>query len=775
MDHIKKVAVIGAGTMGSGIASHVANTGRPVVLLDTIPEGAKARNRIAASAIERMLGSRPPAFMDQRSAELITPGNTEDHLDWLADADWIAEAIVERVDVKQAPYEKIDAMRKPRSLVSSNTSTIPLARLTENMSVPMRQDFCITHFFNPVRYMRLLELVAGPDTRPDTIDQLAQFCDIALGKGVVHCSDTPGFLGNRVGVYALQTGLVAARQLGLRVEEADAIMGRPMGIPKTGVFGLYDLIGLDLMLDVASSLASELPRTDPFQEVASGIPLITELVAQGYTGNKGLGGFFRVEGDSANNTRQAIDLDTGEYRPAIRPSLETARIGEREGLRALVACDDKYGRFAWRVLSRTLAYAAALVPGTSEDLLPIDEAMKLGYGWNRGPFEMIDELGPSWFCQRLADDGLAVPPILAAAAERPLYRAEGHRLRYIAIDGSYRDVSRPCGVARLSDTTRAATPLAENAAASFWDIGDGVGCIEFHTKANALSPLSMELIREAVWMAEKSFKALLMYNDAPHFSVGFNLEYALGAAKRDAWEELDRSLLGFQQACLSLKYAKVPVVSAPSGMALGGGYEVLIHSHALQAHSNSVMGLVETIVGLVPSGGGCKELLHRWTDPTTSIEERVAGALKVFEIIGMGKTGSSPVEWQRLRLALDRDRNSMNRDRLLLEAKRLALALVHRYRPPASPRFKSLGNAGHDAMHALLDDLAAKGITTPHDQVVGQALAKVVCGGAEPQDAWVSEKDLCSLEREAFISLAKTKGTVDRIEHMLTTGKPLRN
>ena len=316
MDGIKKVAVIGAGTMGSGIASHVTNAGYPVVLLDIVPDGTSERNLVADTAIERLTKSAPPAFMDKRNTGLVTTGNIEDDMYLLADADWIAEAVVERLDVKQTLYEKIDAVRKPGAMVSSNTSTIPLARLTERMSKGMKGDFCITHFFNPVRYMRLLELVSGPDTRSEVIDRLSHFCDVELGKGVVPCKDTPGFLGNRVGVYALQVGIVAAAELGLLIEEADALMGRPMGIPKTGVFGLYDLIGLDLMLDVASSLAGELPEDDSFHEVAGGIPLIGELVEKGYSGNKGLGGFFRTVSGEGASSREAINLDTGKYRPA---------------------------------------------------------------------------------------------------------------------------------------------------------------------------------------------------------------------------------------------------------------------------------------------------------------------------------------------------------------------------------------------------------------------------------------------------------------------------
>ena len=775
MQTIKKIAVIGAGTMGSGIASHATNAGYPVVLLDIVPKQGDDRDAISKFAVQRLLTASPPAFMDKRNADLITTGNIEDHLDLLADVDWIAEAIVERLDVKQALYEKIDTVRKPEAMISSNTSTIPLSLLTENMSAGMKENFCITHFFNPVRYMRLLELVSGPHTRSEVIDNLSKFCDEDLGKGVVRCNDTPGFLGNRVGVYALQVAIIAAAELGLKIEEADALMGRPMGIPKTGVFGLYDLIGLDLMLDVASSLAGVLPVTDAFHKVAAGIPLIGELVEKGHCGNKSGGGFFRTITQNGESVREAINLQTGQYRRATRPILETAVRGEADGLRALVEADDKYGRFAWRVLSHTLSYAASLVPHTSEDLLPIDEAMKLGYGWLKGPFEMIDELNVGWFCQKLADDGLPVPEILTTAADTSLYRVKDGRVQTIAADGKYKDLARPPGMLRLNDITRASRPLANNAAASFWDLGNGVGCIEFHSKANALSPVTMELVEEAVMISRERFRGLLIYNDAPHFSVGFNLDYALSSAKRGEFDQLDRALLAFQKTCMALKYAPIPVVSAPSGMALGGGYEILVHSDALQAHANSVMGLVETIVGLVPSGGGCKELLHRWTQAAENDGERLDGAMKVFEFIGMGKTGTAPLQWLRMKLALERDRTSMNRDRLLLDGKALVLELINAYHPPTQPNFKALGNRGRDNMRDMLHSLKEKGIATPHDLVVGNHLMEVLCGGDLTEGKALSEDELCALERQAFIALAKTNETTDRIAHMLEFGKPLRN
>ena len=589
------------------------------------------------------------------------------------------------------------------------------------------------------------------------------------------CRDTPGFLGNRVGVYALQTGIVEAVAQGLTVEEADAIMGRPMGIPKTGVFGLYDLIGLDLMLDVVESLRSALPENDAFQDVAAGIPRISGLISNGYTGNKGKGGFYRDREVNGELVREAVDLETGEYRPAMRPVLDAAVAGETRGLRALVESDDKYGRFAWRVLAKTLSYAASLIPEVADDPLPVDEAMKLGYSWGQGPFEMIDALGVAWFKQRLASDGMPVPQFLERAGEGGLYRNDGGKLTRLSFSGDYAQVKRAQGVVRLSDLIRTHEPVAANDAASLWDVGDGVACVEFHTKANALNPDSMALIADSLNIVAEHFHALLIHNDAPHFSMGFNLEFALAAAKEKAWSRLDGALDAFQSACLACRYAPFPVVAAPAGMSLGGGFEVLLHCDALQAHANTNVGLVETLVGLIPSGGGCKEMLHRWTRDADDIDAKLKGALEVFAIIGMGKTAASPMEARPLRLFEDRDRFSMNRDRLLAEAKSRALEMARDYTPRQPPRFTALGVKGIDAMQAMLDGLDEKGITTPHDLVVGRHLARVLCGGDRSEGEPMSEEDVCALEREAFIALCDTPATVTRIEHMLTRGKPLRN
>jgi len=772
---INKVAVIGAGTMGSGIASHLANAGIAVVLLDIVADGVKNRNAIAEGAIQRMLSTSPPAFMDDSNANLITPGNIADDMNLIADVDWIVEAVVERLDIKQALYKTIDQVRKPNAMVSSNTSTIPLKMLTNEMPDAFNQDFCITHFFNPVRYMRLLEVVAGPKTRQEVIETLCGFCEVKLGKSIVPCHDTPGFLGNRVGVYALQVGITEAADLGITVEQADAIMGKPMGIPKTGVFGLYDLIGLDLMLDVVNSMSTALPAHDPFQKVAKGIPLIPELIRKGYSGNKGKGGFYCLRKTDNDVIRQTVDLQTGEYRNLKRPVLDAAQAGNSNGLRALVETNDKYGLFAWRVLAKTLAYAASLIPEVTDDPLFVDEAMKLGYSWSKGPFEMIDELGPAWFRNRLESEGLDVPAILKHVGDGTFYRTEQSKFERLTSSRSYEQIKRAPGIVRLGDLTRVKKPIIENKSASLWDVDNGVACVEFHSKANALDPDSMALLKEALDIVGHDFKALLIHNDAPQFSVGFNLDYVLTAAKEKAWSRLDAALEAFQSSCKACKYALFPVVGAPAGMGLGGGFEVLLHCDALLAHANTNVGLVETLVGLIPSGGGCKEMLYRWTVDAKDDDDRLSGALKVFEIIGMAKTATSPIKARSLRMFLQRDHYCMNRDRLLVESKTRALELADGYVAPEESKFIALGTTGLEAMQEMINQMESKGITTPHDLVVANKLAWIVSGGDRSAGEVMSENDVLELEREAFIALCKTPATIARIDHMLTNGKPLRN
>jgi len=778
---IRKAAVIGAGVMGSGIAAHIANAGVPVVLLDVVPKDAQGtdpaeRSAIARGAIDKLLKADPAPFMHPRNARLVTPGNLEDDLGLLAEADWICEAVIEDVEIKRALYKKLDKVRKKGSAVTSNTSTIPLAALTRGLPAGFAMDFFITHFFNPPRYMRLLEIVAAPKTRKAAVEAVAAFCDVGLGKNVVFCHDTPGFIANRIGTRWMQAAINGALDQGLTVEEADAVMGRPVGVPKTGIFGLIDLVGLDLLPHVGRSLAANLPKGDPVREQHREPELFRKMIETGHIGRKGKGGFYRLNTAGGQRVKEAIDLRTGEYAPAQKPELDSVAAA-RGGLRALVEHEDKGGRYAWTVLSETLGYAAALVPEIADDIDAVDKAMRLGYAWKFGPFELIDRLGPAWFAERLKQEGRTVPPLLAQVGEGSFYRTDKGRRQVFGTDGKYHDVRRPEGVLLLADVKRATEPLAANGAASLWDVGDGVACLEFHTKMNAIDADVLAMIGQSIARVQKddALKALVIYNEGSNFSVGANVGLALFAANIAMWPAIENIIQLGQQTYKMLKYAPFPVVGAPSGMALGGGCEVLMHCSAVVAHAESYMGLVEVGVGVVPGWGGSKELLTRWVTNPKRPGGPTPAVSKVFETIGTAHVAKSAAEARDALFLRESDGIAMNRDRLLAEAKAKALALVEDYKPPEPQEISLPGETARVAMGLAVDGFARQGKATAHDVVVSEALAGVLSGDGTDITETVSEDRLLELERKAFMSLIRTPATLARIEHMLETGKPLRN
>ncbi|WP_428334101.1 3-hydroxyacyl-CoA dehydrogenase NAD-binding domain-containing protein [Novosphingobium sp.] len=768
---ITKVCVIGAGVMGAGIAAQVANAGIPVLLLDIVRDPAD-RNAVAAGALARLQKAEPAAFMSSRAAKLVEVGNIEDDLARVAECDWVIEAIIERLDLKHALYEKLDAVRRPGTAVTSNTSTIPLGALVEGRGEAFTRDFFITHFFNPPRYMRLLEVVAGPQSDPALVARVSDFADRALGKTIVACKDTPGFLANRVGTFWLQSAVNAAIELGLSVEEADAIAGKPMGVPGTGIFGLVDLVGIDLMPHLKASLTSTLAADDPYQAIAIDHPLIDRMIADGYTGRKGKGGFYRIN-RAEGKRKEAIDLATGEYRPQVKPaSLPGAA---QKDLRALLALPGKVGAYAWAILGATLGYAAALVPAASDDVVAIDAAMRLGYNWKYGPFELIDRIGVSDFVARLEAEGRAVPDILRIAAGRPFYRIEAGVRQVLGSDGAYHDIARAEGVLLLSDVKLTAKPLLKNGSASLWDIGDGVAVLEFTSKMNAIDGEILKLIGAAVPLVASQFKALVIYNEGSNFSAGANLGLAMFAVNIAAWGEIEKLVAGGQMALKALKYAPFPVVAAPAGMALGGGCEIVMHADAVQAHAESYIGLVECGVGLVPGWGGCGELLARWQAMPGLPKGPMPAVTKVFETISTATVSKSAAQAMELGFLRAGDGISMNRDRLLADAKARALAMVPGYAPPAPPTFRLPGAGGKAAIMLAVEGFQAQGKATAYDGVVAGYLADVLTGGEADLVDTVSEGDLLALERKGFLALVRKPGTQARVEHMLTTGKPLRN
>jgi 3-hydroxyacyl-CoA dehydrogenase len=770
---IKKVCVIGAGTMGAGIAAQVANAGVPVLLLDIVPKDGADRDAIAKGAVAKMLKTDPAPFMSKAAAKLVETGNIEDHLGRVAECDWIVEAIVERLDIKQSLYAKLEAVKRPGTAVSSNTSTIPLAKLVEGRSEQFTRDFLVTHFFNPPRYMRLLEIVTGPQTDGALADRVEDFADRAMGKHVVRAKDTPGFIANRIGTYWLAVAVNAAMDQGLTVEEADQIGGRPMGVPKTGIFGLIDLVGVDLMPLLTKSLTSTLPDGDPYFETVRPMPLVEKMIADGYTGRKGKGGFYRLDKTDGKRVKQSLDLVTGDYRAERQPEKLPGK-AERD-LAALVTTPGKTGDYAWTILGHVLSYAAKLVGEAADDVVAIDEAMKLGYNWKYGPFELIDRLGPGKLAERLAAEGRPVPPLLEIAGDRPFYRIEGGKRQYLTVDGAYADVPRADGVLLLEDIKLASEPLLKNGSAALWDVGDGVVALEFTAKMNALDQDVIALIQQAIPLVKARFKAMVVYNEGSNFSAGANLGLALFAVNIAAWSEIDKLIAGGQQAYKALKYAPFPVVGAPAGLALGGGCEILLHADAIQAHAESYIGLVECGVGLVPGWGGNGEMLDRWTKSGFLPKGPMPVVGKVFETVSTATVSKSAAEARELMFLRKGDGITMNRARLLADAKAKALSLVEGYAPPEAPTFHLPGVSGRTGLDLAARDFHKKGLATDYDLVVSDRLAEVITGGEADLVDTVTEDQLLKLERKAFMAAVKDPRTIARIEAMLETGKPLRN
>ena len=792
MTEINKIAIIGSGVMGASIAAHVANSGTEVLLFDIVPDGANDRSGLAKSAIEKLLKTDPAPLIHKRKAKLITPCNLEDDLGKLADVDWIIEVVIERLDIKHDLYKKLDAHRKKGSVISSNTSTLPLHKLVEGMSDEFKNDFMITHFFNPPRYMRLLELVTG-DASSDKVAAVRQFCDVKLGKGVIDCKDTPGFIANRIGIYWIANAIHHAFETGISVEEADLIMSRPVGIPKTGVFGLMDLIGIDLLPLIAKSFADTLDSNDEFFKIYKDHDLIKKMIEDGYTGRKGKGGFYRLNTDNGGKVKEVIDLKTGEYSAASRPSLKSANAA-KGGLQKMFETEDIGGKYGWAVLRDVLHYAASLIPEISDDIVSVDDAMKMGYNWKYGPFELIDKIGVKYFVEKLKEEGLEVPAILEKAGNGKLYKQTDVATQYLTLSGVYQDIKVADDAFMLADKKRGQKPIIKNGSASLWDIGDGVACLEFTSKMNSLDPDSLTLIAKATEIVKENYKGLVIYNDSDNFCVGANIGVLLFAANTACWNIISDIIKQGQDTYMGLKYAPFPVVSAPSGMALGGGCEMLLHSDAVAAHVELYTGLVEVGVGVVPGWGGCKEMVYRQLAKRAkadSIAAKLGGMFSfispvktintmpalqdAFMNISMAKVAKSAEEASDMLILNEKSRITMNRKRLLPDAKALCLELAEDYVAPQTNSISLPGKTGMKAFEMGIRNFEKSGKATPHDVTVSKAVARVLTGGETDITKELTEQEVLDLEREEFDKLVKDEKTLARIEHMLEKGKPLRN
>jgi 3-hydroxyacyl-CoA dehydrogenase len=777
MTPLRRVAVLGAGTMGSRIAAHFANAGIPALLLDIVLPNQANRNAAAVGGLETALKQKPAAFFTPETKSLVTPGNFEDDLAKIRDCDWIVEAVTERLEIKRALIEKVLRHRKPGSIFSTNTSGIPLASIAEGFPTEFRQHFLGTHFFNPPRYLHLLELIPGPETLPEVRDHIAAFSDRHLGKGVVPCKDTPNFIANRIGSFLGATVQNLTAEMDFTIEEVDALTGPLIGLPKSASYRLLDIVGLDIWAHVTKNLYDLVPG-DPWRERFVLPPFFAQMIERGWLGDKTGQGFYKRTGKGDKKEILALDLKTLEYQPSKKArfaSVEAVRNIEDlpQRLRALIALTDRPGTFLWKLFSDLVLYSASMVPEISDRIVEIDRAMRWGYANSLGPFELWDALGVEATVARMRQEQRQIPENvekMLCTGAKSFYEAPDHDRRphheyFDVLENSYKWLEDRPGAIVLKDVKHAHGVVKKNGGASLIDIGDGVLCLEFHSKMNSLGDDQISLIRAGIEETSKNFEAMIVANQGENFSVGANLMLVLLAAQEEEWEELEAAINRFQQATMMIKYAPKPIVSAPFGMTLGGGCEIAIHSARVQASAETYMGLVEVGVGVIPGAGGTKEMLVRF-----------GHAQKAFELIAYAKVATSAAEARSFGLLRPQDQISMNPERLIDDAKTLALAIAPGYVPGVPRTDVEVGGAEDLALLKTGIYLARQAdYITDYDTVVGEKLAYVLSGGRLTGRQTVSEQYLLDLEREAFLSLCGQRKTQERMQHMLKTGKPLRN
>ncbi len=774
MIRVQKVAVLGAGTMGSRIAAHFANAGIPVRLLD-LPADSTARNAVAKKGVEAALSHRSSAFFTSAGTQLIEAGNFEDDLSRLGDCQWIIEAVTENLEVKRALWSKVASHRHASAILSTNTSGIRLAEISRDFPADFQRSFLGTHFFNPPRYLHLFELIPGCATDPEILSFVQHFAESVLGKGVVLCKDTPNFVANRIGSFLGAAVHRAMVDFDLSIEEVDALTGPLIGIPKSATFRLLDIVGLDVWHHVSRNLYEAAPE-DPWREWFVAPPFMEKMVENAWLGEKRGQGFYKRVGP--HKEIHVLDWKTFEYQPAKKPRFESveatkpiAGFGER--LRTIISADDRVGRFLWSVLRSYFEYSAAMVGVISDRIVEIDRAMRWGYGHRLGPFELWDALGFEQIARRMKDEQSRLPEQIShmlSEGARGFYRpADQHgfpRTEYFDVPhGIYAPLEARPNVIVLSDLKRARGKVAGNPGASLVDLGDGVLCLEFHSKMNAIGEDALQMLDQGVSLLESKFEAMVIANQGENFSVGANLVLLLMAAQEEDFDGIATMIHHFQQCMLRIKYAPRPVVAAAFSRALGGGCEVVLQSHRVQASAELYIGLVEVGVGLIPAAGGCKEMVLRSDDP-----------MKAFELIGQAKVSASGPDARQLGYLREQDAISLNPEFLIDDAKRFALALSPAYRQGA-PRTDIVvgGEPAYAKMRLAAWSLHESGMITAHDFAIGEKLAYVLSGGRVAVGSVVSEQYLLDLEREMFLSLCGMTKSQDRIQHMLKSGKPLRN
>ncbi len=806
MKRINKVAVLGAGTMGARIAAHMANAGVPAYLLDIVPPDADgpARNKIAALGLEAALKSKPAAFFDPSLARLVTVGNFEDDLKRLSEVDWIIEAVVENLEIKRSLLRKVEAVRKPGTIVTTNTSGLPVGKIAEGFSDDFRRSWFGTHFFNPPRYMRLLELIPTPEADRAAMDAIAHFCDVRLGKGVVFAKDTPNFIANRIGTFSVLNVLRLMQEMDLSIEEVDALTGSPLGWPKSATFRTIDLVGLDILGHVVGNMTenvrderSELKLPDFFRQ----------MLERKWLGDKTRGGFYKkAKSPGKDDERLALDWRTLEYHPRQKPklpALDMAKNVDDTGarVRMLLGLEggapqkaDKAGQFLWAALSDLWTYSANRIPEIADSVVDIDRAMRLGFNWELGPFELWDAAGVERTAERMKKEGKPVSPNvqnLLGSGKKYWYeddnKAPSGRAYFNLATANFQPVQVPQGVWSVTVARKSNGVVKKNSGASLVDLGDGVACIEFHSKMNAIGADIVQLISQALKPggAGDNFDAFVIHNDAQNFSVGANLMLLLLSIQEQEWDEIDLAIRQFQGMTQAIKFSPKPVVAAPFGLTLGGGTEISLHAAALQPHAELYMGLVEVGVGLLPGAGGCKEMLLRAVDSAHSLRkdgrgesvEMMEALKKAFETIAMAKVATSAHEARGFGFLSASDNITMNRERVLSDAKLRALEMARSGYEPPQPR-TDVPAPGENILAALKMGvyLMRQGdYITEYEVKIGNKVAEVLCGGNVSPGTPVTEQYILDLEREAFKSLCGERKTQERIQYTLKTGKTMRN
>jgi len=801
MKKIKKTAVLGAGVMGSAIAAHLANVGIPSLLLDIVPpemteeekkkgltfQSPEVRNRFAILGKKRVQESRPASLYLKDDAELISIGNFEDHLSLISQADWIIEAIIEDLHTKRELFRKLLPFLKEEAVVSSNTSGISIQKMVEGLPQDFEERFLGTHFFNPPRYMKLLEIIPAKSTSKAVMERIAQIGEKILGKGIVFAKDTPNFIANRIGAFATAITMRTTIEEGYLIEEVDQITGPAMGRPKLATFKLADLVGLDVMAHVSKNLYESLPEGKE-REYFEFSPFFQQMIKNQWLGQKTKQGFYkRVKQDGKEETL-VLDYEKLEYRPQKKVSLPSVEMGKniedvRERIKALVASSDRGGTFAWKILKKTLLYSAEKIPEISDDIVNIDRAMRWGYNWELGPFEIWDAIGLKPSLKRMEKEGEAIPPLVEKLLNKGyshFYEKKEGRTFYFDLGaGQYQEIEEKPEIILLPSLKERGKTILSNPGASLVDLGDGVACLEFHSKMNTIGADTIQMMRDSLKVVEERFDGLVIGNQAENFSAGANLMLILFEIQDENWDDLEFSVKAFQDTLMAIKYFEKPVVAAPFGLTLAGGCEICLASAKVQAAAETYMGLVEVGVGLIPAGGGTKEMLLRCTEgiPAGIDADLLPFVRKAFETVAMAKVATSAKEAQQMGYMRYTDKITINRDYLLYDAKRTVLDMIRDgYRPPRPKKsIKVMGEKGYALLKMGLFYMREGGYISEYDEHVGRKLAYIFSGGDLPDGTEVTEQYLLDLEREAFLSLCGEPKTQARIEHMLKTGKPLRN